>query len=84
MGIVSWIVFGLVAGVIAKLIMPGKDPGGWIITILLGIGGSFLGGYLATRLGFAPPGPGFNLRSLATAVGGALVLLFFYRLIKRG
>lgn len=84
MGILSWIVFGLVAGIIAKLIMPGKDPGGWIITIALGIGGSFVGGYLAGLLHIAPPGTGFNLKSLATAVGGALVLLFAYRLIKRG
>ncbi len=84
MGILSWIVFGLVAGVIAKLIMPGKDPGGWIITIALGIGGSFVGGYLAGLLGLTPGGTGFHLRSLATAVGGALVLLFAYRLIKRG
>lgn len=84
MGILSWIVFGLVAGVIAKLIMPGKDPGGWIITIAIGIGGSFVGGYLAGLLGLAPAGAGFHLRSLATAVGGALVLLFAYRLIKRG
>jgi len=84
MGILSWIVFGLIAGVIAKLIMPGKDPGGWIITIALGIGGSFVGGYLAGLLGFAPTGPGFHLKSLGTAVAGALVLLFAYRLIKRG
>lgn len=84
MGILSWILFGLTAGVIAKLIMPGKDPGGWIVTIGLGIGGSFLGGYLATLIGIAPSGPGFHVRSLATAVGGALVLLFAYRIIKRG
>lgn len=83
MGILSWLVFGLVAGVIAKLIMPGKDPGGWIITIALGVGGSFVGGYLATKLGLAN-GTGFNLRSLATAVAGALVLLFAYRIIRRG
>lgn len=84
MGILSWIVFGLIAGVIAKVIMPGKDPGGWIITILLGIGGSFVGGYLAGLAGIVPPGAGFNLKSLGTAVVGALVLLLIYRLIKRG
>jgi uncharacterized membrane protein YeaQ/YmgE (transglycosylase-associated protein family) len=83
MGILSWIVFGLVAGVVAKVIMPGKDPGGWVVTILLGIGGAFVGGYLAGLLGIAP-GTGFHVRSLATAVGGALVILFVYRLIKRG
>jgi len=82
MGILSWIVFGLVAGVIAKLIMPGRDPGGWIITILLGIAGSFVGGYLATYFKIAT-GTGFNVRSLAAAVVGALVLLIVYRVIKR-
>lgn len=84
MGILSWIVFGLVAGVIAKILMPGKDPGGWVVTIALGIGGSFLGGWLSSKLGFAPAGAGFHLRSLGTAVAGALVLLFVYRMIKRG
>jgi uncharacterized membrane protein YeaQ/YmgE (transglycosylase-associated protein family) len=82
MGILSWIVFGLVAGVIAKVIMPGKDPGGWIITILLGIGGSFVGGYLATYFKIAT-GTGFNLRSLGAAVVGAMVILLAYRLIRR-
>ena len=83
MGILSWVLFGLIAGVIAKIIMPGKDPGGWIITILLGIAGSFVGGYLAKVVGIVP-GTGFNVRSLATAVVGALVLLFAYRIIRRG
>lgn len=83
MGILSWILFGLVAGVLAKIILPGKDPGGWIVTILLGIGGSFLGGWIAGQLGIVPPGPGFHLKSLATAVGGALVILLAYRVIKR-
>ncbi len=83
MGILSWIVFGLLAGIIAKLIMPGRDPGGWIITIALGIGGSFVGGYVAGLLGIAPVGAGFHIRSLATAVAGALLLLFAYRMIRR-
>jgi uncharacterized membrane protein YeaQ/YmgE (transglycosylase-associated protein family) len=82
MGILSWLLFGLVAGVVAKVIMPGKDPGGWIITIALGIGGSFLGGYLARLVGLAPPTPAFDVRSLGTAVVGALVLLIGYRVIK--
>ena len=50
MGILSWIIFGLIAGAIAKLLMPGRDPGGWIVTILLGIAGSFVGGFLASTL----------------------------------
>jgi uncharacterized membrane protein YeaQ/YmgE (transglycosylase-associated protein family) len=60
MGILSWIVFGLIAGIIAKLIMPGKDPGGWIITILLGVGGSYLGGFSRRQAGHRPTGPGLQ------------------------
>lgn len=82
MGIISWIVLGAIVGVIAKLIMPGKDPGGMIVTILLGIAGAFVGGYISTILGFGSV-TGFNIFSLAIAIGGALVLLIIYRLMKR-
>ncbi len=82
MGILSWIVMGLVAGAIAKLIMPGKDPGGFIITICIGIAGGFLGGFIGTRLGFGSIA-GFNLHSFLMAVGGSLILLAIYRFIKR-
>jgi uncharacterized membrane protein YeaQ/YmgE (transglycosylase-associated protein family) len=81
MGILSWIVLGLVAGVLAKFLMPGKDPGGWIITILLGIGGAFVGGWIGQRLGIASFN-GFTWQGLAVATGGAVVLLFVYRLFK--
>ena len=81
MGILSWIVLGGLVGVIAKLIMPGKDPGGFIITILLGIAGAFVGGYVSTLLGFGSV-TGFNLVSLVIAVGGALILLILYRVLK--
>ena len=81
MGILSWVILGGIVGVIAKLIMPGKDPGGFIITILLGIAGAFVGGYVSTFLGLGSV-TGFNLVSLAIAVGGALLLLFIYRIIK--
>jgi len=81
MGFLLWIVIGGVVGVIAKLIMPGKDPGGFFITILLGIAGAFLGGYISTLLGFGSV-TGFNLISLVIAVGGALILLIIYRVIK--
>ncbi len=81
MGIISWIVFGLIAGVIAKLIMPGKDPGGMIITSLIGIAGGVLGGGISTWLGYGDV-EGFDLRSFATAIGGALILLFGYRKIR--
>ncbi|MCA9416623.1 MAG: GlsB/YeaQ/YmgE family stress response membrane protein [Candidatus Omnitrophica bacterium] len=81
MGILSWIVFGLIAGALAKLIMPGKDPGGIIVTILLGIAGAIVGGFIGTAIGFGSVG-GFDLRSLVVAIVGALVLLFGYRQLK--
>ncbi|MCA9120458.1 MAG: GlsB/YeaQ/YmgE family stress response membrane protein [Planctomycetaceae bacterium] len=80
MGILLWIVFGLIAGILAKWIMPGRDPGGWIVTILLGIAGAFVGGMIGTVLGFGGVS-GFDIRSLLVAIGGALLLLFGYRLV---
>lgn len=82
MGILSWIVIGLIAGALAKWIMPGDDPGGFIVTILIGVAGGLLGGFIGTQLGIGAV-TGFNLVSLGLAVGGALVLLFGYRLVKR-
>jgi uncharacterized membrane protein YeaQ/YmgE (transglycosylase-associated protein family) len=82
MGFIVWIILGLVVGVIAKLIMPGKDPGGFIITIILGIAGAFVGGFIATRLGLGTV-TGFDIRSLLIAVGGAVLLLIVYRMIKK-
>jgi uncharacterized membrane protein YeaQ/YmgE (transglycosylase-associated protein family) len=81
MGIISWIVFGLIAGVLAKIIMPGKDPGGFIITILIGIAGAVIGGFISTSLGYGDVS-GFDLRSMGIAIGGALLLLFGYRKIR--
>lgn len=81
MGILSWIVFGLIAGVLAKFIMPGDDPGGIIVTILIGIAGAVIGGFVGSFIGFGDI-TGFDLRSLAIAVGGALLLLFAYRKLK--
>lgn len=82
MGILSWIAMGLIVGLLAKFIMPGKDPGGLIITILLGIAGAFVGGYLGTFLGLGTV-TGFNFASLLIAIGGAVLLLVLYRFIKR-
>lgn len=81
MGILSWILMGLVAGFLAKLIMPGRDPGGFFVTILIGIVGGLLGGFIGSQLGWGTV-TGFDLRSLGLAVGGALLLLFAYRIIK--
>jgi uncharacterized membrane protein YeaQ/YmgE (transglycosylase-associated protein family) len=80
MGILSWIVFGLIAGVGAKFVMPGTDPGGIILTIVLGVAGAVVGGFLGTMLGFGTV-TGFDVRSLLIAIGGALVLLVGFRLI---
>jgi uncharacterized membrane protein YeaQ/YmgE (transglycosylase-associated protein family) len=73
---------GLIVGVIAKLVMPGPDPGGIFITILLGIGGAFVGGYVGSFLGLGSV-TGFNLGSLLLAVGGAVLILILYRTIKK-
>lgn len=83
MGILTWIILGLVAGVLAKLIMPGRDPGGIIITIVLGIAGALIGGVISTSLGYGSV-TGFDFRSVVIAVLGAIVLLILYRTLKRG
>ena len=82
MGVISWIILGLIVGVLAKWIMPGQDPGGIIVTILIGIAGALLGGFISTTLGFGGV-TGLNLLSLIIALGGALLLLFGYRVIKK-
>ena len=82
MGIISWIILGLIVGILAKLIMPGKDPGGFIITILIGIAGAFIGGYVSSLVGFGSF-TGFNIKSIIIATGGAILLLVGYRLLKR-
>jgi len=82
MGLVSWFVSGLIIGVIAKFFMPGKDPGGYVNTIILGIAGSFTGGFIGSRIGFGPVS-NFDLRSLLIACGGAILLLLVYRIFKQ-
>jgi uncharacterized membrane protein YeaQ/YmgE (transglycosylase-associated protein family) len=82
MGILSWIVMGLLVGIVAKFIMPGGDSGGIIITILLGIGGAFVGGYVASFLGIGSF-TGFNLGSFLIATGGAIPILILYRAVRR-
>jgi uncharacterized membrane protein YeaQ/YmgE (transglycosylase-associated protein family) len=82
MGILSWIVMGLIVGLLAKFIMPGKDPGGLIITVLLGVAGAFVGGYIGSFLGFGTV-TGINIGSILLATGGAILLLILYRFIKK-
>ncbi|CAN5824837.1 GlsB/YeaQ/YmgE family stress response membrane protein [soil metagenome] len=81
MGILSWIIFGLIAGVIAKLVMPGRDPGGCIITMLIGIAGAFLGGFLYGLITGTPQFMEFDLGSMALAILGAVIILAVYRAI---
>jgi uncharacterized membrane protein YeaQ/YmgE (transglycosylase-associated protein family) len=83
MGFLSWIVLGLIAGALAKWLMPGKDGGGWTVTMLLGIAGAFVGGYLGSFMGMGVTGGGVNLTSIGTATAGAFLLLFVYRTIKK-
>ncbi len=82
MGIIAWVVFGLIAGVLAKWIMPGKDGGGCLVTVGLGVAGAVVGGFIGARLGLGTVS-GFDIRSFGLAVGGALVLLLGYRMLKR-
>jgi uncharacterized membrane protein YeaQ/YmgE (transglycosylase-associated protein family) len=78
--VLSWILFGLVVGIIAKLLTPGRDPGGFILTSLLGIAGAVIGGFVGRALGFYGPnqGAGFLMSVL-----GAIILLLLYRFISR-
>jgi uncharacterized membrane protein YeaQ/YmgE (transglycosylase-associated protein family) len=78
-GIIGWIVFGLIVGVVAKLLMPGKDPGGFIITILIGIAGAVLAGLVGRALGLYGDG---EAAGLIMSVIGAVVLLLLYRMLR--
>jgi uncharacterized membrane protein YeaQ/YmgE (transglycosylase-associated protein family) len=81
MGILMTIIIGLVVGVIAKLLMPGKDPGGFIVTTLLGIAGAFVARFLGQALGFYAEG---ESAGIIASILGAVLLLFLYRLLRRG
>ena len=83
MGILSWIVLGLGGGVLAKWIMPGPDPGGMVITMLLGVAGAFVGGFIGSFLGLGSV-TGFDFGSLALATGGAILLLWGRRRMRSG
>jgi uncharacterized membrane protein YeaQ/YmgE (transglycosylase-associated protein family) len=83
MNLFTWVLFGLLAGGIAKLIFPGKDPGGCLATIGIGILGALLGGFLGTTVFGWGEVTGFNLPSLGIAILGALLLLAVFRLLSR-
>ena len=80
MGILTWILFGLVVGIIAKLLMPGRDPGGFIVTILLGIAGALLGGFVGRAMGWYGEG---DAAGWIVSILGAIVLLALYRMMVR-
>lgn len=83
MSILGWIVMGLVAGVVAQFILPGKAPGGWIWTIVLGIIGSLVGGFIGQQLGWGTVND-FHPGSLALAIGGSVLVLIVYdRFLKK-
>jgi uncharacterized membrane protein YeaQ/YmgE (transglycosylase-associated protein family) len=81
MGIIGWIVLGLCAGAIAKLIMPGEDPGGIIVTMLIGIAGALVGGFIASALDIGDLDEFFDIGTWLIAIAGSLLLLFLYRML---
>lgn len=81
MGIIGWIVLGLIAGGIAKAIMPGDDPGGIFVTMLIGIVGAIVGGFIASALGIGELGEFFSIGTWLIAILGALLLLAIYRVV---
>ncbi|AOE49908.1 GlsB/YeaQ/YmgE family stress response membrane protein [Kangiella sediminilitoris] len=84
MSILMWLLVGLVAGALAKVIMPGPDKGGWIMTIVLGIVGAFVGGFVGNLLGIgSAQATGFNVETILTAVGGAIIVLFLFRTFSK-
>lgn len=82
MAVLTWIILGLVSGLIAKFVMPGRDPGGIIVTILVGIAGAVIGGFVSSALGFGSVS-GINIRSIVIAAIGAFALLFALRMLRR-
>ena len=83
MGILAWILVGLIAGILAKIAMPGPDPGGVILTIVIGIVGAVIGGFVLNNLLGRTDVTGFNLTSILVATFGSIILLAVYRLITR-
>ena len=84
MGIIGWIVLGLLAGLIAKTLLPGDDPGGLIITMIIGIVGALLGGFIAGLLKIGDVDEFFDISTWLCAIGGSLILLLIYRAVAGG
>lgn len=84
MGIIGWIILGLAAGAIAKAILPGRQGGGWIITLVLGVVGALLGGFLGGLIFGVDLGGFFDIRTWLLAIGGAILVLLIYGLVTRG
>lgn len=82
MGILTWIIFGLIAGAIAKFIMPGNQGMGWLMTIILGIVGAFVGGWIGSMLGWGTVND-FDFKSMLLAVVGALLVLWIYGMVTK-
>jgi len=78
-GILGWILVGLIAGALAKWVMPGKDPGGIFVTILIGIAGGLIGGFIGSKIGLGGSG---NIVNILVATAGAILLLWIYRMVK--
>ena len=81
MGIIGWIVLGLIAGAIAKAILPGDDPGGIFVTMLIGIVGAIVGGFIASALGIGDLDEFFDIGTWVIAIAGSLLLLLLYRML---
>jgi uncharacterized membrane protein YeaQ/YmgE (transglycosylase-associated protein family) len=84
MGILGWIVLGLIAGAIAKAILPGRQRGGWLVTLLLGIVGALLGGFLGSAILNVGLGSFFEIRTWLLAIAGSLIVLLIWGLVTRG
>jgi uncharacterized membrane protein YeaQ/YmgE (transglycosylase-associated protein family) len=84
MGIIAWIILGLIAGAIAKAVLPGTQGGGWLVTLILGIVGALLGGFLGSAIFRVGLGGFFDLTTWLLAIGGAIVVLLIYGLVTRG
>lgn len=84
MGIIAWIILGLAAGAIAKAILPGTQGGGWVITLILGVVGALLGGFIGSALFGVGLEGFFDITTWLLAIGGAIVVLLIYGLVTRG